>query len=92
MSIIINNKNIYEYREKLNSNYHDSIKSTVLNLIEVSHEELLESNKFTEDMLDDIAYAVRNDEDFNNYLDSLIQDEITECIKDNELEEIEEIE
>ncbi len=92
MSNIINNKNINEYRENLESNYHDSIKSTVLNLIEVSHEELLESNKFTEDMLDDIAYAVRNDEDFNNYLDSLIQDEITECIKDNELEEIEEIE
>ena len=89
MSNIINNKNINEYRENFECNYHDSIKSTVLNLIEVSHEELLESNKFTEDMLDDITYAVRNDEEFNNYLDSLIEDEITECIKDNELEEIE---
>ena len=33
MSRIINEDNINDYREELESNFHDSIKSTVLNLI-----------------------------------------------------------
>lgn len=89
MNRSINKNNIENYREKLKSNYEDSIKSSILNFIEISHEELLERNNFTEEMLDDIAYAVRENEDFNNYLDSLIQYEIIECIKANNLEEIE---
>ena len=91
MSMIINEKNIDEYREKLNGNYHDSIKSSVLNLIETGYSYLLESNKLTENMVDDITIRITDDEQFNDYLDGLIMDEIQNCINENELGE-EEIE
>ena len=87
MSRIINEDNIDEYREDLKSNFHDSIKSTVLNLIETGYSYLLESNKFTEDMLDGITYKVTDDEQFNDYLDGFIMDEIKNCIEENELGE-----
>ena len=87
MSRIINEDNIEEYREDLKSNFHDSIKSTVLNLIETGYSYLLESNKFTEDMLDGITYKVTDDEQFNDYLDGFIMDEIKNCIEENELGE-----
>ena len=87
MSRIINEDNINDYREELESNFHDSIKSTVLNLIECGYSYLLESNKLTEDILDDITNKVTDDEQFNDYLDGLIMDEIKNCIEENELGE-----
>lgn len=87
MSRIINEDNINDYREELESNFHDSIKSTVLNLIECGYSYLLESNKLTEDILDDITNKVTDDEQFNDYLDGFIMDEIKNCIEENELGE-----
>ncbi len=87
MSRIINEDNINDYREELESNFHDSIKSTVLNLIECGYSYLLESNKLTEDILDDITNKVTDDEQFNDYLDGFIIDEIKNCIEENELGE-----
>ena len=84
MSRIINEDNINDYREELESNFHDSIKSTVLNLIECGYSYLLESNKLTEDILDDITNKVTDDEQFNDYLDGFIIDEIKNCIEENE--------
>ena len=71
----------------MESNFHDSIKSTVLNLIECGYSYLLESNKLTEDILDDITNKVTDDEQFNDYLDGFIIDEIKNCIEENELGE-----
>lgn len=90
MDKIINKNNIIKYKQQLKSNYQDSIKTSILEIIETAYEELLENNIFTEEMLDDMAYNIRNDDNFNDYLDSLIECEIEECIKNNDLEEIEE--
>ena len=87
MSKIINENNIAKYREKLKSNYHDSIKSSVLNIIETGYSYLLESNKLTENMVDDITIRITDDEQFNDYLDGLIMEEIQNCINENELGE-----
>lgn len=87
---IINEDNIDEFRVKIDSNYHDSIKSTALNLIESNYSYILESNELNEDMLDDIAYRVCGNEDFNNYMDSLIMVEIEECAEENEIPKEEE--
>lgn len=87
MSKIINEDNIYEYRQNLQGNFHNSIKSTVLNLIQKDYSYLLESNKFTEDMLYDITTRITDDEQLNDYLDEVIMNEIENCIDENELEE-----
>lgn len=87
MSKIINEDNIDDYREELKSNFHDSIKLTVLNLIECGYSYLLESNKLTEDMLGEITYRVISDEQLNDYIDGMIMNEIESCIKENELVE-----
>ena len=92
MSQIINTENIDEYRDKLESNYEDSIKATALNLIETGYSFLLESNKFSEDMLDNIATKVVEDDECNDYIDSTIRDEIIACIEENEIENVEEME
>lgn len=87
MSNIINNKNINEYRESINGNVQNAIKSMVLNRIEVAHSNLLKKNQVTEEMLDDITYAITDSDEVNDYIDSWINDEIKKYIKENELEE-----
>jgi len=82
---IINEDNIDEYRDEINSTYHDSIKLTALNLLECSYSHILESNRFSEDMLDEIAYDVCGNEEFNNDMDSLIMRRIEECDRENKL-------
>lgn len=90
MSQIINKDNIYEYREKLEGNFHNSIKSSILNFIENNFSYLLKSNKLTEDMLDDMTTKITDDEQLNDYLDGFIIDEIQNCINENELGDDEE--
>lgn len=85
MSQIISEDNIYEYRKNLEGNFHNSIKSSILNFIENDFSYLLKSNKFTEDMLDDITTKITDDEQLNDYLDGLMIDEIQNYIKENEL-------
>ena len=84
---IINENNIDDYRDEINSTYHDSIKLTTLNLLESSYSHILESNRFSEDMLDEIAYEICGNEDFNNDMDSLIMRRIEECDRENKFEE-----
>lgn len=84
---IINEDNIDDYRDEINSSYHDSIKLTTLNLLECSYSHILESNRFSEDMLDEIAYDVCGNEEFNNDMDSLIMRRIEECDRENKFEE-----
>ena len=85
MSKIISEDNIYEYRKNLEGNFHNSIKSSILNFIENDFSYLLKSNKLTEDMLDDITTKITDDEQLNDYLDGLMIDEIQNYIKENEL-------
>lgn len=87
---IINEENIDEYRESIDSNYYDSIKLTLLNILEAGHPTLLRNNQITESMLDKISTKIAEDEEFNGYVDSLIYDEIDQYIKDNNIEEDEE--
>lgn len=88
---IINEDNIDDYRDEINSTYHDSIKLTALNLLECSYSHILESNKFSEDMLDEIAYDVCGNEEFNNDMDSLIMRRIEECDRENKFQEEENV-
>jgi len=88
---IINEDNIDEYRDEINSTYHDSIKLTALNLLECSYSHILESNRFSEDMLDEIAYDVCGNEEFNNDMDSLIMRRIEECDRENRFQEEENV-
>lgn len=87
MSKIINEDNIDKYRKELKSNFQDSVKSTVLNIIESGYSHLLETHKFTEGMLDEITYKITDNEQLNDYLDGFIMDEIENCIKENDLGE-----
>lgn len=90
MSQIINEDNIYEYRKNLEGNFHNSIKSSILNFIENDFSYLLKSNKLTEDMLDDITTKITDDEQLNDYLDGFMIDEIQNYIDENELGDEEE--
>lgn len=90
MSNIINENNINDYKNKINGNLRNTIKEMTLNRIEVAYKDLLENNKITEEMLDEIAYVITDDDDFFDYLDSTIYDEIRNYIKENELDEEEE--
>lgn len=90
MENIINEENVDEYRENINSNYQDSIKLTLLNILETAHPILLQNNQITESMLDEISNKIAEDEEFNDYVDSLIHNEIEQYKEDNNIEEDEE--
>ena len=86
MSNIINDKNIGDYKNKINGNLRNTIKAMTLNRIEVGYKHLLENNKITEEMLDEIAYIISDNDEVFDYIDSWIYDEIRSYIKDNNLE------
>lgn len=86
MGTIINENNIDEYRDNIESNYQDSIKLTLLNIIETAHPNLLENNQITESMLDEISNKIAEDEEFNDYVDSLIHNEIEQYKETNNIE------
>lgn len=90
MENIINEENIDEYRENINSSYEDSIKLTLLNILETAHLTLLQNNQITESMLDEISNKIAEDEEFNDYVDSLIHNEIEQYKENNNIEEDEE--
>lgn len=90
MSNIINENNINDYKNKINGNLKNTIKEMTLNRIEVAYKDLLSNNKITEEMLDEITYVITDDDNFFDYLDSTIYDEIRNYIKENELDEEEE--
>lgn len=88
MSEIINEDNVDEYIEKLDCSINDGIKDSTLKIIEMHFSNLLESNKFTEDMLSNIAYQVISDEYFSECLDNFINAKIRNCmIKNNLIDE-----
>ncbi len=82
--------NIDEIRDKLEGNYYNTIKSTVLNLVEVSYKEELENNKIDINSIDKIVNRVVESDEFNDYIDSFIQDEIKNVFIENEILEEEE--
>jgi len=86
MSNIINDKNIGDYKNKINGNLRNTIKAMTLNRIEVGYKHLIENNKITEEMLDEIAYIISDNDEVFDYIDSWIYDEIRSYIKDNNLE------
>lgn len=83
---IINEENIDKYGQCNGNDFQQCIESSILDLIEVAYPELIESNKFNTEMLSDMAYNIRNDEQFNDYFDSLMIEQIKKCIKENEIE------
>lgn len=82
--------NIDDIRDELNGNYYEAVKSTVLNLVEVSYEEELENNKIDINSIDKIVNRIVESDEFNDYIDSFIQDEIRNVFKENEILEEEE--
>lgn len=77
--------NIDDIRDELNGNYYESVKSTVLNLVEVSYEEELENNKIDINSIDKIVNRIVESDEFNDYIDSFIQDEIRKVFIENEI-------
>lgn len=59
----------------------------MLNILEVAHPTLLQSNQITESMLDEISNKIAEDEEFNDYVDSLIHNEIEQYKETNNIEE-----
>ena len=91
MDNVINEKNFDEYRESIDSNFSDGIKVMLLNYIECNYYYLFESNKLTENKLDELTRNITDNEEFNDYLDSYISDKIIDFIRENELDEEEKI-
>lgn len=83
---IINEDNIEEYRDSIESNYEDSLKLILLNILETGYSKLIYNNQVTKSMIDIISNRIAEDEEFNNYIDSLIHAEIVEYIKKNNIE------
>lgn len=90
MNKIVNEDNIDDIRDKLNGNYYDAVKTTVLNLIEVSYENELVSNRIDINSIDKIVNKIVESDEFNDYIDSFIQDEIEKVFIENEIIEQEE--
>ena len=63
---------------------------TLLNILETAHPILLQNNQITESMLDEISNKIAEDEEFNDYVDSLIHNEIEQYKEDNNIEDDEE--
>ncbi len=82
--------NIDDIRDELNGNYYESVKSTVLNLVEISYEEELKNNKIDINSIDKIVSRIVESDEFNDYIDSFIQDEIRKVFVENEIIEEEE--
>lgn len=82
--------NIDDIRDKLNCNFNDVLKGIVLNLVEVSYENELEKNKIDVKSIDEIVDRLLDSDEFNDYIDSFIQDEIRKVFKENEVIEEEE--
>ena len=82
--------NIDKYRDELNGNYYDAVKNTVLNLMEVSYENELDSNKIDINSIDEIVNRIVESDEFNDYIDSYIRDEIKKVFIENEIIEEEE--
>lgn len=85
MSKIVNEDNIDDIRDKLNGNYYDVVKTTVLNLIEVSYENELVSNRIDINSIDKIVNKIVESDEFNDYIDSFIQDEIEKVFIEDEI-------
>jgi len=77
--------NIDDIRDELNGNYYEFVKNTVLNLVEVSYEEELENNKIDINSIDKIVNRIVGSDEFNDYIDSFIQDEIRKVFVENEI-------
>jgi len=87
MNVIINEDNIDDYRDEIDGNINNVIKCYVLNLIETSYPEVLKSNSLTKEKLEEIATKISDNEKFNDYLDSLMFEEISKSFNIDELEE-----
>lgn len=85
MSKIVNEDNIDDIRDKLNGNYYDAVKTTVLNLIEVSYENELISNRIDINSINKIVNKIVESDEFNDYIDSFIQDEIEKVFIEDEI-------
>lgn len=78
--------NFEEIEEKVEDNY---IKSTILNFLETSFEEKINNSQITEEDINKIAERVVDNDELNDFLSSLVLDELNRFFNINE-EEIEE--
>lgn len=88
---IVNEANMNDIVYELSDcNLQNSIKNSILNIIENLHPEILKSNEFTMDDLENISYRISENENINNIIDELINDELEQFKKVNEIEDNEE--
>lgn len=82
--------NIDYIRDKIDGSWENAVKSTILNFLEVSYEEQLESGKINVEVLETITTNIVEREEFNNYIDSFIQEEMEIYLQKNNIIENEE--
>lgn len=88
---IVNEANIEDIREELtNCNLQDAIKHSILNIIESSYSNIMESQSFTTEDLENISYRVSDNDELNSFIDSFIFEELDRYKKENEIEDEEE--
>ena len=88
---IVNEANFEDIVYELSEfNLQDAIKNLILEFMESSYPEILKSNQFTMDDLENISCCIRENEELNDIIDGLILDELKEFKEINEIEDEEE--
>lgn len=92
----INMDNLSSYREGIADSLKKVIKGTILDLLESRYENILNSEKFTTEKLENLSISLSEDDELNDYIDGRICEELDIFkhyynIKDSELEEEQEV-
>lgn len=85
MDKIVNEESIEEIRCEIEGNLQNAIKHVILNLLETSYTNILESNKFTKQDLETISDAISEDEELNNYIDGLVFEQLDNISNKNNI-------
>lgn len=88
MDKIINEENIDDY---ISGNLYEAVKSIFLNIIESIYPSILENNQLTENELDKMVISVSDSDEINDFIDNEIRTQIDKFIKENHIEEQEEL-
>ncbi len=88
---VVNESNIEDIREELPyCNLQDAVKHSILNIIETAYSKIMDSQQFTTEDLENISHRIGESEEVNNYIDSLIYQELDEFKSFNHIEDEEE--
>lgn len=82
--------NIDDIRDKIDGSWEDAVKNSILNFLEVSYEDSLKEGKITINDLEEMTTKIVEKEDFNDTIDSFIQNEMADYLEKRNIIEVEE--